>query len=158
MCDSSPKAFLCEKFYPFKAACWFMAVLFTMRSWISPLHLAVFHVTLHLLSFAFQPQAHSVNPAHFVLLFLPVFKIEVTITELVNVWEFQGNKVIIIVFSCLPVSLPFSSLLMSSSVSILLCVFIKQCKQPVWANLIWCRKHISGPWPKRLGRKWGSNS
>lgn len=28
---------------------------------------------------------------------------------------------------------------------------------PAWANLIWCRKHISGPWTKQLDRKLVSN-
>lgn len=33
------------KFYPLKATCWFMAVWFTVHSWVSPFHLTVFHVT-----------------------------------------------------------------------------------------------------------------
>lgn len=58
------------------------------------------------------------------------------------------------VYSCLSFSPP---LLVSSLLSTPVCVFILKTKQPGWANLIWCRKHISGPWPKQLDRKWASN-
>lgn len=43
-----------------------------------------------------------------------------------------------------------------------MCVCVSVCsynkfKQKGWANLVWCRKHISGPWTKQLDRKLGSN-